>query len=228
MSDTQHRRRFLKLQVDRVDFVRAGANEGAHITLFKSAPATLEVDQVTDPVVEAPEAPVEEVAMPEETPVETVAKADFEALQKQLADEAEARNVSVEKAAALEARIHKMEREQKQAEFVAKARDLSNLGEANTLGAVLLEVADGVSEDTYKSLETLLKAANAQMETGALFVQFGKQDDDDPVDVVDRITALAKAKVDTGAAPTLQIAKLQVIQEHPELKSEYSSARSAI
>jgi hypothetical protein len=188
----------------------------------------MEEDQMADAeTVEAPEAPAKEVAMSEQTPVETVAKTDFVALQKQLADEAEARNLSVEKAAALEERIAKMEREQKQADFVAKAKDLSNLGTPAELGGMLLEASEGMSEAAYQLLDRTLKAVNAQIEKGALFAQMGRQDGE-ALDVVDRITEMAKAKVAAGEAKTLQIAKLMVITEHPELSSEYTSARSAL
>lgn len=209
-----------ELVLDRVDLVHAGANPGATVMITKfAAPVIVEVE-MADPIVETPEVPVEEVAMSEESPVETVAKADFDVMQKNL-------EVEVAKAVALEERIAKMEHERKQSEFVAKARELSNLGAAAELGGMLLEASDGLSADNFQLLERTLKAANAQVEKGALFAQMGRQDGE-AVDVVDRISELAKAKVDAGEAKTLQIAKLMVISEHPELKSEYTDARSAL
>lgn len=209
------------LELDRVDLVTAGANPGAHVLIHKfETPDILEAT-VSDAVetVEAPEAPVEEVSMSEETPVETVAKADFDTLQKSLESE-------VAKAAALEERIAKMERERKQAEFVAKAAEYSNLGKADELGGLLLAANEAFSAEQYQALERLLKAANAQVDKGELFAQFSRTEGDSP-DAMDRITSLAKAKVEAGEAKTLEIAKLQVMQQHPELQSEYMSARDS-
>lgn len=169
--------------------------------------------------IEAPEAPVEEVSMPEVSSVETVAKADFDAMKQHL-------DAEVTKAAALEERIAKMERERKQAEFVAKAKDLDNLGTADQLGTMLLEASEGMSAEAYQTLERTLKAANAQVEKGALFAQFSRPEGD-AVSAMDRITSLAKAKVDAGQAKTIEIAKVQVMQENPELQSEYMASRSA-
>lgn len=210
------------LELDRVDLVTAGANPGAHILIHKfAAPDIVEENPVADTVetVEAPEAPVQEVAMSEETPVETVAKADFDTLQKSL-------DAEVAKAAELAERVEKMERERKQAEFVAKAAEFSNLGKADEIGALLLAASESFSAEQYQMLERLFKATNAQVDKGALFAQFSQPEGDNP-EVGDRITDLAKAKVAAGTAKTLEIAKLQVMQENTELQSEYMSARDS-
>lgn len=214
------------LSLDRVDLVTAGANPGASVLIHKfDVPDIVEVEEMADPTVETPDVPVEKDENDVSDKVETVAKADFEALQKQLADEAEARKVEVAKAAALEERINKMELERRQAEFVAKARDLSNLGAAADLGLMLLEAQDGMSDASFQLLERTLKAANAQVERGALFAQFS-QPDGEAAPVMDRITDLAKAKVAAGEARTIEIAKQMVIKENPALRDEYVAARS--
>lgn len=216
------------LELDRVDLVTAGANPGAHILIHKfDADATL-----SDKTAETPDVRPQEVDKNmADVKDETVAKADFEALQTQLAEqiakaeEVEAsRLAEVAKAAGLEDRIAKMEQERKQAEFVAKAREYSNLGKADELGPLLLAADEHFSAEQYQALERLLKAANAQVESGDLFAQFSKADTDEPAEAADRVTALAKAKVDAGEAKTLQIAKLQVLQENRELAAEYSNA----
>lgn len=163
--------------------------------------------------------------------VDTVAKADFEALQNQLAEqiakadaEAEARKADIAKADELAAKVEKMELERKQAEFIAKARDYNNLGKADELGPLLMAASDHFSEDQYKCLERLLKAANAQVEKGGLFAQFSKTEGE-PESFEDRLTSMAKAKVDAGTAKTIEIAKLQVLNENPELRVEYRQSR---
>src|SRR5581483_3366491 len=190
--------RLKNMRLDRVDLVTAGANPGAHVLITKFEAPDIVGEEMSNDVetVEAPEAPVEEVSMSQETPVETpapvdtVAKADFEALQKantELAD-----------------RIAKMERERKQAEYVAKAGEYGNLGKADELGGMLLAASEGMTAEQYQLLERTLKAANAQVDKGALFAQFAKQDAE-AVDVIEKIEQLAKAKVDAGAAATIEL-----------------------
>ena len=211
------------LELDRVDLVTAGANPGAHILIHKFETPDIVEETVSNPVetVEAPDAPVEEVAMSEETPVETVAKAELDTLQKNF-------DAEVAKAAALAERVEKMERERKQAEFVAKAKDLDNLGKADQLGVMLLEASEGMSPEAYQLLERTLKAANAQVDKGALFAQFAQPGADEPASVMDRITSLAKAKVDAGEAKTIEIAKQMVLSGNRELQAEYIAARSGL
>ena len=218
------------LELDRVDLVTAGANPGAHILIAKfDTDATM-----SDKTAETPDVQPNGVNkhMADDKSVETVAKADFEALQTQLAEqiakfeaETEARQAEIAKAAALEETIAKMESERKTAEFVAKAAEFSNLAKADELGALLLAANEAFSAEQYQALERLLKAANAQIESGDLFAQLAKSAaDSTDVEAVDRVNALAKAKVEAGTAPTLQIAKLQVLQENRELAAEYSNA----
>lgn len=211
-----------ELELDRVDLVTAGANPGAHILIAKfDADATL-----SDKTVETPDVQPNEVdiSMAEDvTEVEMVNKADFEAVQKQLEDLSKALEAAeAEKAEAAE-QVAKMERERREAEFVAKARDYANLGKADELGALLLAANDHFTAEQYQALERLLKSANAQVEKGDLFAQFS-QPDAEPVDAVDKVNALAKAKVEAGEAKTLQIAKLEVLRENRELAAEYSHA----
>jgi hypothetical protein len=212
-----------ELALDRVDLVTAGANPGAKILIHKFEAA---------PSVEAPDVQPQEVIvnMADETPLEMVAKADLEAVQKQLDDLAAVAKAAEDRATAAEAdaaekaaEVAKMETEKRAAEYIAKAKELDNIGPADELGARLMEAAEKMSPEGYGWLERTLKAVNAQVEKGALFAQFGKADAE-PVDTADRVNALAKAKVEAGEAKTLQIAKLQVLQENRELAAEYSNA----
>lgn len=216
--------RLKNLKLDRVDLVTAGANPGASVLIAKfETPPDGDVSNAVEPnaivevevsdqieTVEAPDAPVEEVSMSDEPQVETVAKADFEALQKANTE--------------LSDRIAKMERDAKQAEYVAKAREYSNLGKADELGALLLAASEAFSAEQYQTLERLLKAANAQVDKGELFAQFS-QPTAEAGSFDEKLTGLAKAKVEAGAAPTLEIAKLQVLNENPELRAEYRNSR---
>ena len=215
------------LVLDRVDLVTAGANPGATIMIMKmDVPDTISGE--SEPV-EAPDVQAEEVTMSEETPVDMIAKAELDAVQKQLDDMAAALEVAKAEAASNADEVAKMARERKAGEFVAKAKDLANLGEPEPLGAILLEVSEKVDDTTFKQLEQLLKAANAQLEKGALFATFGKQDaDTEPEEFEAKVTRKAKVLFDAGEAKTLEIAKLRVMQSDKELREEYAkSARRA-
>lgn len=215
-----------ELVLDRVDLVTAGANPGARVLIHKfEAPVTLEVD-MADGTVETPEVQKVEEKVAQE---ETVAKADFEALQKQLADVNKAL-VDAENARKADAeRIAKMERDRKHGEFIAKAKDLGNLSKsADALGTMLLDISEKVDEGTFKQLEQLLNAANEQLAKGALFATFGHGGAEPPVEksVEDKVEVLAKALVAEGKAPTLQVAKQMVMVSNKELQAEYIRARA--
>lgn len=70
-------------------------------------------------------------------------------------------------------RVAKMEHAARHASFVAKAAEFDHLSaSADELGDVLHEVADKVDEETFKSLDRILKAANAA--AAELFVERGR------------------------------------------------------
>lgn len=172
------------------------------------------------PAADPPVAPVAPVA-PAVEPAPLAP--DMVAMQKALDDEKTARAEETKKAADLAERVEKMEAKERTAEFVAKARDLPNLGGANELGGLLMDISGKVEEATYKNLERLLKAANAQLEKGALFGVRGdpgaEPADDDSFDA--KVTELAKAKVAAGTSKTIEQAKLDVLREDPQLRSQY-------
>lgn len=212
-----------ELELDRVDLVTAGANPGAHVLIAKfDIPATLSDKTVETPDVQPPEVDTQ-MAENVQDAVETISKADYEAVAKRLDEMSKAlADVQAEKVAADE-QVAKMERAAKVAEFVAKAADFSNLGKADELGGLLLAASESFSAEQYQALERMLKAANAQVETGDLFAQFA-QPEAEALDAAGKVDALAKAKVDAGTAKTLQIAKLEVLRENRELAAEYSHA----
>lgn len=223
-------RRLKNLRLDRVDLVTAGANQGAHVMLHKfedrpieSPPIVKSADGTLGGMETVNENETEEVAEVEKaedakaTRVKSISKAQVE-LQKAL--EAE-----VQKNQDLATRVEKMENERLEAEFIAKAKELPNLGNSSELGSLMLAVKKGVAAEQYQSLERLLKAANAQMEKGALFSTLGRAETENPT-VNDRINELAKAKVVAGTAKTIELAKLDVLHENPDLRAELNAQRS--
>jgi hypothetical protein len=220
-NSTQHFK-LVGLELDRVDLVTAGANPGAHILIHKFAAPDILQDKTAETLDVQPDEVDKQMADVEN--VETVAKADFEAVQKQLEEMSKALEAAQAAQAADAEKIAKMERERKEAEYIAKAREFSNLGKADELGALLLAASEAFTTEQYQTLERLLKAANAQVEKGDLFAQFSRPDADSG-DVLDRINVLAKAKVEAGEAKTLEIAKQMVLRENRELQSEYIKSR---
>ena len=86
-------------------------------------------------------------------------------------------------------------------------------------------MAEKIPEETYKQLEQLLKAANAQLERSDLFKAVGHPlGDDDSLEA--RIQKLAEEMVTSGAAATVPIAKAKVLETNSEIRSEYIARRA--
>lgn len=113
-------------------------------------------------------------------------------------------------------------------QFIAKAEAYPNIGGAAELGPVLMEVADGVSEDTFKSLETYLKAANAladeahrvvTKERGSAGVAGATSD------VATELEVITKSLRDGNPQLSEQQATAQALAQNPELYSRYLDAK---
>lgn len=126
----------------------------------------------------------------------------------------------------MEERIAKMERREREGEYIAKARTLANLGKAEDLGTLLLDVAEKVGDDTYKSLERILKAANAQLEADEMLTKvIGDPNHDGGNTPEGKIHAAAMEIVKAGGAPTVEQAKILVLKNRPDLRDELAKSR---
>ena len=86
-----------------------------------------------------------------------------------------AQTVLVTELADTRERLAKSEDDLRTREFVAKAeKELGALAGPGELGPVLKEAADKLSPEGLDKLEQILKAANAQVETGDLFRELGR------------------------------------------------------
>lgn len=136
--------------------------------------------------------------------------------------------VAVEKARAEEAlaTLQKERDERADADAVAKAKNWNNLPlEAEKVGPALRRLAM-IDEDLAKSVEGILEAVNAQAKTSNLFAEIGKSADAS-VDAFDRMTALAKAAVDSGVAPTMEQALADVALANTDLYKQYLTEKGA-
>lgn len=201
------------------------ADQLAAVEALEATLAKAETDKATAEAALAkatatPPPPVEKA----EPDLASISKAVEESEKLRKAAEA-ALTAEVEKAAKLEERVTKMERERQEGEYIAKAKDLGNLASnANALGLLLLDINEKVETETFKQLEQLLKAANAQLESSGMFKAIGHPlGEEDSLEA--RIQKKAEAMVAAGSASTVQIAKAKVLETDSDIRAEYIARR---
>lgn len=142
---------------------------------------------------------------------------------------------SVEKAFAVEkaradeavALLQKERDERADADAIAKAKNWNNLPlEAEKVGPALRRLAL-IDEDLTKSIEGILEAVNAQAKTSNLFAEIGKSVDSSATDAYDRLTALAKAAVESGVAPSFEVAMADAALANTDLYKQYLTEKGA-
>jgi hypothetical protein len=136
--------------------------------------------------------------------------------------------VAVEKARADEAlaTLAKERDERADADAVAKAKNWNNLPlEAEKVGPALRRLSQ-IDEDLAKSIEGILEAVNTQAKTSNLFAEIGKAADAS-TDAYDRLTALAKAAVESGVAPSFEVAMADAALANTDLYKQYLTEKGA-
>ncbi len=229
MSTTRKFRRLRRLKLDRIDLVDAGANPGAHISLFKREGVRSEVSETSDGVTtvpsvatktkeappvdetaeETPDAPVEET--PAEKP-ETSKDFAASALRKELQERDE--------------ELAELRKEKRMRHFIEKAGDFSTVAEPERLGLLLEEAERVLSDDNQEYLTKILKAAKSASEvesTSKIFEQLSQTEvEDEPWD--QKLEKRAKEVADSQGI-TIEQAKAKVMTEDPELRAEYQKSR---
>jgi len=142
---------------------------------------------------------------------------------------------SVEKAFAVEkaradeavALLQKERDERADADAIAKAKNWNNLPlEAEKVGPALRRLSL-IDEDLTKSIEGILEAVNTQAKTSNLFAEIGKSVDSSAVGAYDRLTALAKAAVESGVAPSFEVAMADAALANTDLYKQYLTEKGA-
>lgn len=136
--------------------------------------------------------------------------------------------VAVEKARADEAlaTLAKERDERADADAIAKAKNWNNLPlEAEKVGPALRRLSQ-IDEDLAKSIEGILEAVNVQAKTSNLFAEIGKAADAS-TDAYDRLTALAKAAVESGVAPSFEVAMADAAIANADLYKQYLTEKGA-
>jgi hypothetical protein len=172
---------------------------------------------------------------------------DYKKRMKKMEDEAEAQKkmkkpmaksaeleavekaVVVEKARADEAiaLLQKERDERADADAIAKAKNWNNLPlDAEKVGPALRRLSQ-IDEELTKGIESILDAVNTQAKTSNLFAEIGKSVDSSATDAYDRLTALAKAAVESGVAPTMETAMADVALANTDLYKQYLTEKGA-
>lgn len=145
---------------------------------------------------------------------EEVRKA-FEDMQKAIED------ARVQKEA-VEAELRKEREERADADAVVKAREaFAALGlDAEKVGPALRRLGE-TDADLAKSVEDILTAANAKVESGDIFSEIGKSATFSGGNAYERAEAMAKAAVEAGTAATFEQALSDVFLTEKDLYKSY-------
>jgi hypothetical protein len=205
------------------DAVVAEATTEAPADVVAEAPATESPADDKDARIAELEAEV--AKMKDATTVDETA--DIDTLKKSAPAPIVKAMESLEKAAAdAIATLQKERDERADAEAIAKAKNWNNLPlDAEKVGPALRQLSM-INEDLAKSIEGILEAVNAQAQTSNLFAEIGKSVDAG-TDAYSRMTALAKAAVESGVAKSMEQAMADVAIANADLYSQYLSEKGA-
>jgi hypothetical protein len=190
----------------------------AELEKAKKMPAFMSPDKMDDETEE--EYKMRMKKMEEEKKMKKPMEKSLESVEKAFA---------VEKARADEAvaLLQKERDERADADAIAKAKNWNNLPlEAEKVGPALRRLAL-IDEDLTKSIEGILEAVNAQAKTSNLFAEIGKSVDSSATDAYDRLTALAKAAVESGVAPSFEVAMADAALANTDLYKQYLTEKGA-
>lgn len=198
----QRRLRLRRLSVNRVDLVDAGANQGAHVALFKREgdnPMPTEAEQlaaikkaVDDASAEAVTKTVEYVTacyaaqyLDEcaafQKAVDDAAGADDITKRKDLPEEVQTA-IAKERAEreTLEKRLADVEKQRRVDETTAIAKGLPFIGEStDDLGALLLKAREQLDDATYAEVTDVFSKSQARIAAGELFKTKGRDGEAD-------------------------------------------------
>lgn len=200
--------------------------------------AELEGENAPESAEEAPaadEAPAEatEEAAPadaEEAPAgdDDIMKSAPESVIKMVESIKAEKESAVLKAQAAEEALRKERDERADADAVAKARTTYGALaiDAEKVGPALRRLAQ-IDSALAKSLEEALTVANGQMESANIFAEIGKAKSGTAGTAWEQIEAVAKAAVEAGKAPTMEIAMAEALNANPALYNEYLNEKGA-
>lgn len=234
-------KKITELKIEEVSLVDRGANEHAHVKLWKSAPTKTTGDGAQVQELKK-ESPVAENEKPTEQ-VETLTT-DLDSVQKRNAVlEKELATVRTELQAEIEKRTEELEaakaetvklRKQRRRErFIKRAEDLDHLPgtQADDFAEVLDLIEDGLAKSVpdraakvFEKFSNLLDSWNTVMEKNdLLFKEIGRDGGDLGMlsGAEAQLEALTREKMATDPKLTHAVAYDKVLKEHPEIYRKY-------
>lgn len=170
---------------------------------------------------------------------DTVTKADFEALQKRLTEESEARKASEAKltkmeedAKAARAEVAKMQEADATRAAIAKAETLSHLpgNKPEEFGPILRKMLGALTPEEQAKAEAILTGADTSIATSKLLDEIGVGGTGVAKEPYDKMEAMAKAYREKHPELTAAQAFAKVADENPELNklyNQYETERAA-
>lgn len=217
----------------------SGVDHPAHLTegwvVMKSAEssevtAVLDELRPTDSPVEAitpvskeetmSETP-EVVIIPEEATDADILKAMPAAIRKMLTEATANAEAALSESAALQAELRKERDARADEAAVVKASAWSHLSiDPSIVGPALRRLSE-TDEVLASEIVKALDAANAQVETNAVFTEIGSDSTVSVNDAYSKMESLAKSAVADGVAPSFESALMSVAQSNPDLYTQY-------
>lgn len=182
--------RLTKLAIDRIDVVDRGANQKAHITLFKrDAPMS---DEKRLEAIETEAKETKSLLAKVLDAVKGIKPSDAPDPQAELAKRDQAIADAQAELKKRDEEIAAFKAKESAAVYIAKAKDLAIFGKAEEFGPELQKIAGALGETDFAKFEQRLKGLVEQVKAGKLFEQIGKDGDAD-ADPNAKLEALAKA-----------------------------------
>lgn len=110
-------------------------------------------------------------------------------------------------------------------EWISKAQKFSALGKTEHIAHLLAAADEHLEKGDQTFLHSLLAGATERVEKGELFSQLADPDaPPSPASWEDRLAEAARNRVAKGQSPTVEQAKVTIMNEDDTLRREYSEA----
>lgn len=162
----------------------------------------------------------------EPSEAEQIDKSELPEPVRKALEKAEADAEETRKRAEKAEKVAKEERDRRViGEFVAKAETMPHLqGEAAKVGALLKRAADKLEKDDYDTLESILTAANTQIETGKLYAELGSSGEVTKSDAETEVIRKAEQLIEKNSDLSMHEAMDKVLASDRQLQARYLAA----
>lgn len=106
-------------------------------------------------------------------------------------------------------------------EFEDRAsKEFSHVGDAKTVGAVLKEAKENMSEEAFKQFETVLKSSQTKIEAGNIFGELGSNQGISS-DLESKVKVAKEAVMKEDPKLSAEAAEAKVFEQNPDLYKQY-------